>query len=75
MQERYIRSVELTRKTGLSLSTIYRLEQNGSFPRRRSLGPNSLGWLESEVDHWLQTRQPTTSRKIENSDNMRGSSQ
>lgn len=75
MQDRYLRSPEVLNKTGLSLSTIWRLEQNGQFPRRRALGPNSIGWLESEVSHWLQSRQPATSRKIENSDNMRGSSQ
>jgi prophage regulatory protein len=58
MHERYIRAPELTLKAGLSLSTIWRLEQNGEFPLRRALGPNSVGWLESEVNNWLQSRRP-----------------
>ena len=74
MQDRYIRAPELTRKTGLSLSTIWRLEQEGSFPHRRALGPNSVGWLESEIDHWLQTRQPRTGRNDEVLIKVRGPS-
>jgi prophage regulatory protein len=58
MQDRYIRAPELIRKTGLSASTIWRLEQEGDFPSRRVLGPNSVGWLESEVNRWLHSRQP-----------------
>jgi prophage regulatory protein len=75
MQDRYIRAAELIRKAGLSLSTIWRLEQNGGFPLRRALGPNSVGWLESEVDHWVQTRQATSHRNVDGSDKPRGSSQ
>ena len=56
MQDRYVRAPELTRKTGLSLSTIWRLEQDEQFPRRRALGPNSVGWLESEISNWLNSR-------------------
>ena len=61
MKDRYIRSDELTHMTGLSLSTIYRFERNGVFPRRRVLGPNSVGWLESDINDWLTSR-PTTRR-------------
>lgn len=56
MKDRYIRSDELTHMTGLSLSTIYRFERNGVFPRRRVLGPNSVGWLESDINDWLTSR-------------------
>ena len=75
MQDRYIRATELIHKAGLSLSTIWRLEQSGEFPLRRALGPNSVGWLESEVDHWLQTRQATSHRNVKDPDKTRGSSQ
>jgi prophage regulatory protein len=60
MHDRYVRAPELIRKAGLSLSTIWRLEKTGQFPQRRALGPNSVGWLESEVDHWLQSREPSS---------------
>lgn len=51
-----IRMKEVIRRVGLSRSTIWRLERTGKFPRRRRLGPNSIGWLLSEVDDWIATR-------------------
>jgi prophage regulatory protein len=65
MQDRYMRAPELSRKTGLSLSTIWRLEQDGVFPRRRALGPNSVGWLESEIDGWLISRPISSKEKCD----------
>jgi prophage regulatory protein len=56
MKDRYIRADELTHMTGLSLSTIWRLEQDEAFPRRRSLGLSAVGWLESEISNWLTSR-------------------
>jgi len=35
---------------------IARLEAAGQFPKRVRLGPNRVGWVESEVLDWLQQR-------------------
>ena len=35
---------------------IYRLERAGKFPKRVRLGPNRVGWIESEVHEWLKKR-------------------
>ena len=35
---------------------IARLEKAGLFPKRVQLGPNRVGWLESEVLAWLDER-------------------
>ena len=35
---------------------IARLEKAGKFPKRIRLGPNRVGWLESEVLDWLEQR-------------------
>jgi prophage regulatory protein len=35
---------------------IARLEKAGLFPKRVQLGPNRVGWLESEVLSWLEER-------------------
>ena len=51
-----IRSHELCRKTGLSRTTIWRLERAGRFPSRLQLGENSVGWLEQEVQAWIESR-------------------
>ena len=51
---RILRLREVKMRTGLSASSIYNLS---SFPVRRvPLGPNTTGWVESEVDDWLASR-------------------
>jgi len=35
---------------------IARLEKAGKFPKRIQLGPNRVGWVESEVLEWLEIR-------------------
>ncbi|MFZ7093744.1 helix-turn-helix transcriptional regulator [Primorskyibacter sp. 2E233] len=35
---------------------IARLEKVGKFPKRVTLGPNRVGWVEGEVLDWLQER-------------------
>jgi prophage regulatory protein len=35
---------------------IDRLEKAGLFPKRVSLGPGRVGWIESEVIEWLEHR-------------------
>ena len=42
--------------TGLSRMTIYRLELAGTFPKRRQLSENSVGWLEADISQWIDSR-------------------
>lgn len=35
---------------------VARLEKAGQFPKRVVLGPNRVGWVESEVMAWLEER-------------------
>ena len=42
--------------TGLSRTTIWRLEKDGEFPKRRQLGIRRIGWIESEVLDWMESR-------------------
>ena len=35
---------------------VARLEKAGLFPKRVQLGPNRVGWVESEVMDWLEQR-------------------
>ncbi len=55
--EQIIRWNELKGLVKLGRSTIWRLEKRGDFPHRRQLSPGAVGWLQSEVDAWLQSRQ------------------
>lgn len=49
-------------KTGLSRSTIYRKadpkskQYDPSFPKRVHLGGLAVGWLGSEINHWIEER-------------------
>ena len=43
-------------RVGKSKASVYRDEAAGRFPKRISLGVNSVGWLESEIDAWIEAR-------------------
>ena len=43
-------------RTGLSRSSIYRHEAEGSFPRRVKIGPNATAWLASDIGRWITER-------------------
>ncbi len=49
-------------RTGLSRSTIYLRISGDSFPRPISLGGRAVGWIESEINEWLE-QQIEASRK------------
>jgi prophage regulatory protein len=51
-----LRKGEVSRRVGLSVRQLERLEQAGRFPARVLLGSNSAGWLESEVRDWIAAR-------------------
>ena len=55
---RLLRTNEIIRRTGLSRSTLWRLEGEGKFPKRRQIGPGSVGWVECEIDEWIKSRKP-----------------
>jgi predicted DNA-binding transcriptional regulator AlpA len=54
--DRIIRAKEVVEMTGLSRTTIWRMERYKSFPARVSLGKNSVGWKLSDVQKWVDTR-------------------
>jgi prophage regulatory protein len=49
-------------RTGLSRSTIYLRVAESTFPKPVSLGGRAIGWVESEIQQWLE-RQIEASRK------------
>jgi prophage regulatory protein len=53
---RLIRFPSVRERTGLSRSTVWRLERKGAFPKHRRISPNAVGWLEHEIEEWIQTR-------------------
>jgi len=51
-----LRLPEVKKSTGLSRSTIYLRIAQGAFPKPVNLGGRAVGWLEAEVQQWLQRR-------------------
>ncbi|MBD9354831.1 helix-turn-helix transcriptional regulator [Methylomonas albis] len=51
-----IRIKAVCEKTGVSRSGLYRLVASGDFPKPISLTSYTKGWIESEVNQWLQER-------------------
>lgn len=43
-------------RTGLSRSTIYMRVADGNFPKPVNLGARAVGWLEAEIDAWLEAQ-------------------
>jgi prophage regulatory protein len=43
-------------RTGLSRSTIWRLERRGDFPKHRRISANVVAWVEAEVMSWIHSR-------------------
>lgn len=51
--DRFIRPKKVGDITGLSLTTIWRLEKVGKFPKRRQVSPGAVGWPLSEILAWM----------------------
>jgi len=43
-------------KTGRSRSSIYAGVKAKTFPKPIDLGERSIGWLEADVDSWIESR-------------------
>ncbi len=66
---RMLRIGDVTKKTALSRSQIYRLIALKAFPTQIHLGERAAGWIEDEIDHWLldqilKTRGTTASGSV-----------
>jgi prophage regulatory protein len=53
---RLLRFGEVRQRTGLSRSTIWRMERSGSFPRRVQVSINVVAWREDEVAAWIASK-------------------
>lgn len=58
---RILRLPEVMERTGIKRSSIYDKMLKKTFPRKISLGGRSVGWLERDIDQWIQ-------QQVENAD-------
>ena len=60
---RILKQPEVSRVTGLSRSSIYRLEALGQFPLRVKLSEAASGWRSDEISAWIDSR-PRATQKV-----------
>ena len=56
MSQTILRLPAVLKRTGLSRSTTYLMISRKEFPPSVSLGDRAVGWIESEIDQWLEDR-------------------
>ena len=62
---RLLRLPDVERLTGLSRSSVYRLEAAQRFPTRVKLSERATAWRESDVNEWIAQRVPIERRPVE----------
>lgn len=45
---------EVEARTGLTRVTLWRMEREGQFPRRRRVTTRNVRWIDAEVDEWIE---------------------
>ncbi len=55
-KERFIKLDEVIYRTGLKTTSIYTLMNQGRFPKNIKLTNDRVGWLESDIDRWIDER-------------------
>lgn len=56
MEDRIVRLPEVLNLAGISASTVYRLENNGEFPKRLNLSRSTVGYRLSDITAWIASR-------------------
>ncbi len=56
MTNTILRLPAVLNRTGLSRSTVYLMISRDEFPKPVSLGERAVGWIESEINQWLEDR-------------------
>lgn len=51
-----MRMTHVTRHTGLSRATIYRLMKDGQFPQNFLIGKSAKAWKDSDIRSWIDER-------------------
>ena len=52
--DRLLRFPKVKEITGLSRTTVWRMEKLGTFPQHKSISSRMVVWLESEIVAWVK---------------------
>jgi prophage regulatory protein len=56
MKSDFMLSDEVVTRVPYSRAHLYRLEDQGDFPKRKRIGTNRIAWVRTEVEQWLAQR-------------------
>ena len=57
---------EVSKIVHLSATTIWRLEQEGSFPARIQFAPGRVGWKSTDIEIWINSRPTVDTKRTKN---------
>ena len=52
----FMMSDEVDARVPYSRAHLYRLEDQGDFPKRKRIGANRVAWVRAEIERWLADR-------------------
>lgn len=55
-ESKIIRPKELANMLSISISTLYKMQDDGQLPDKVKISSNAVGWLRSDIDEWLSKR-------------------
>ena len=56
LQSELMLAPEVDARVPYSRAHLYRLEDQGEFPKRKRIGANRIAWVRDEVERWLADR-------------------
>lgn len=59
---RILRLAQVREITGLGKTTLYELQSQGAFPMRVKITDHCVGWVEQDVQTWLERRVALSAR-------------
>jgi prophage regulatory protein len=54
--DRFLTKDQVIERIPYSVVHIYRLMKRGEFPKQIRIGANRVGWLESDINEWIQSK-------------------
>lgn len=65
MKHKILKLPAVLEKVGCGKSSIYRKLSEGDFPTPIKLGERSVGWVEAEVDAWIESKSNSLGGSLE----------
>jgi predicted DNA-binding transcriptional regulator AlpA len=56
VQSELMLAPEVNARVPYSRAHLYRLDDQGEFPKRKRIGANRIAWVRDEVERWLADR-------------------